>query len=166
MDVWTAHAEQNNCHFEIYTKPPKCQKGRNAVLDAPVLNYSNYEYLDSLECFSEHDRLMKNELSGLEWYDEYELKKPLHSFEDHALNNHLYRVYYSNKMETTLLMRWWISYFACQHHKQITIKVKDYINSKMLSLDDWLHCVNKDRRGDILCVSAKYCNWSTHYDTP
>ena len=29
-------------------------------------NYSNYEYLDSLECFSEHDRLIENELSSLE----------------------------------------------------------------------------------------------------
>ena len=102
----------------------------------PIPNYSNYGYLDSLEYFSEHDRLMENELSSPECYDEYELEKPLNSFEDRALNDHLYRVYYSNKMETTLLMRQWISYFARQHRKQITIKVKDYLNSKKLSLDD------------------------------
>ena len=122
------------------------------VLDAPVPNYSNYEYSDSLEYFSEHDRLLENELSRLERYDEYQLEKPLNSFEDHALNDHLYRVYYSDKMETTLLMRQWISYFAHQHREQITIKVKDYLNSKKLSLDDWLRCVNEGRREDILCM--------------
>ena len=95
---------------------------------------------------------MENELSSLECYDEYQLEKPLNSFEDHALNDHLYRVYYSNKTETTLLMRQWISYFACQHRKQITIKVKDYLNSKKFLLDDWLCCVNEGRRGDILCM--------------
>ena len=122
------------------------------ILDVPIPNYSNYEYSDSLECFFEHDRLLENELSSLECYDEYQLEKPLNSFEDRALNDHLYRVYYSNKMETTLLMRHWISYFACLHRKQITIKVKDYLNSKKFLLDDWLHCVNEGRRGDILCM--------------
>ena len=52
----------------------------------------------------------------------------------------------------TLLIRWWISYFARQHHKQITTKVREYLDSKKLSLDDWLHCVNEGRREDILCV--------------
>ena len=49
-------------------------------------------------------------------------------------------------------MRWWISYFVRQHQKQITVKVREYLDSKKLSLDDWLRCVNEGRRGDILCV--------------
>ena len=70
------------------------KRKKSTVLDAPIPNYSNYEYSDSLECFSEHDRLLENELSSLECYDEYQLEKPLNSFEDRVLNDHLYRVYY------------------------------------------------------------------------
>ena len=128
------------------------KRKKSTALDESIPNYSKYEHLDILEHFSEHDRLLQNELSNLECYDEYQLEKPLKSFEDRALNDQIYRVYYSNKTETTLLMRWWISYFARQHHKQITIKVKEYLDSKKLSLNDWLRCVNEGRRGDILCV--------------
>ena len=39
-----------------------------------------------------------------------------------------------------------------QHQKQITIKVREYLDSKKLLLDNWLRCVNEGRRGDILCV--------------
>ena len=101
------------------------------------------------------------------------------SFEDQALNDHLYRMYYSNKTETTLLMRWWISYFVRQHHKQITTKVREYLDSKKLWLDDWLRCVNEGRRGDILCmyllsiatgvhtmVHLKNKLWCTLHDKP
>ena len=129
---------------------PKGKK--NTALDESILNYSKYKYSDILEHFSEHDRLLENELSNLECYNEYQLEKPLNSFEDRALNDHLYRVYYSNKTETTLLMQWWISYFVHQHQKQITFKVREYLDSKKLLLDDWLQCVNEGRRGDILCV--------------
>ena len=80
------------------------------------------------------------------------MEKPLNSFEDRALNDHLYRVYYSKKTERTLLMQRWISYLVCQHRKQITIKVRGYLNSKKLLLDDWLHCIKEGRRGDILCI--------------
>ena len=80
------------------------KRKKNTALDESILNYSKYEYSDILEHFSEHDRLLKNELSNLECYNEYQFVKPLNSFEDSALNDHLYRVYYSNKIETTLLM--------------------------------------------------------------
>ena len=128
------------------------KRKKNTALDESIQNYSQYKYSDILEHFSKHDRLLKNELSNLECYNEYQLEKPLNSFEDRVLNDHLYRVYYSNKTETTLLMQRWISYFVCQHQKQITVKVREYLDSKKLLLDDWLQCVNEGRRGDILCV--------------
>ena len=80
------------------------KRKKNTALDESILNYSKYEYSDILEHFSKHDRLLENELSNLECYNEYQLEKPLNSFEDRVLNDHLYRVYYSNKTETTLLI--------------------------------------------------------------
>ena len=66
-----------------------------------------------------------------------------------------------------------------QHRKQITVKVREYLDSKKLSLDDWLRCVNEGRRGDILCmyllsiatgvhtmVHLKNKLWCTLHDKP
>ena len=62
MDVQTAHVEQNNRHFEFYTITTKMPKRKKStVLDESILNYSKYEYSDSLEHFSEHDRLTVGE---------------------------------------------------------------------------------------------------------
>ena len=80
------------------------KRKKNTVLDESILNYSKYNYSDTLDHFSEHDRLLEKELSSLECYNEYQREKPLNSFEDRALNDHLYRVYYSKKTKTTLLM--------------------------------------------------------------
>ena len=124
---------------------------KNTVLEESIPNYSKYDYSDTLDHFSEHDRLLKKELSSLECYNEYQVE-PLNSFEDRVFNDHLYRVYYSKKTETTLLMQRWISYFVRQHRKQITIKVRGYLDLKKLSLDNWLCCVKEGRRGDILCI--------------
>ena len=128
------------------------KRKKNTALDESIPNYSKYDYSNTLEHFSEHDILLEKELSSVQCYNEYQLEKPLNSFEDRMLNDHLYRVYYSNKTETTLLIQCWISYFGHQHQKQITIKVREYLNSKKLSLADWLQCVNEGRRGDIFCV--------------
>ena len=49
-------------------------------------------------------------------------------------------------------MRRWISYYVRQYPKQITAKAQPYLNSKKLTLEDWLRCVRDGRRGDILCV--------------
>ena len=80
------------------------KRKKNIALEKSIPNYSKYDYSDTLEHFSEHDRLLKKELSSLECYNEYQLEKPLNSFENRVLNDHLYRVYYSNKTETALLM--------------------------------------------------------------
>ena len=80
------------------------KRKKNTALDESILNYSEYNYSDTLKHFSEHDRLLEKKLSSLECYNEYQLEKPLNSFEDRVLNDHLYRVYYSKKTETTLLM--------------------------------------------------------------
>ena len=129
------------------------KRKKSTVLDESIPNYSKYEYLDSLEHFSEHDRLLENELSSLECYDEYQLEKPPNSFEDRALNGHLYRVYYSHKTEMTLLMRWWISYFACQHRKQITTKVREYLDStKLLLMTGYVVSMKVGREIYSVCI--------------
>ena len=56
------------------------------------------------------------------------------------------------KTENISLMRRWISYYVRQYPKQITAKVQPYLNSKKLTLEDWLQCVRDGRRGDIMCV--------------
>ena len=103
-----------------------------------ILNYSNYAYSDIIENFSEHDRLLETDLHRLECYKKYQLEWPLNSFNDSELNDHLYRIYYSNNMETTLLMRRWISFFVKQYPEQIATKVKSYLDSKNLTFEDWL----------------------------
>ena len=51
-----------------------------------------------------------------------------------------------------MLMRRWIMYFVKQYLTQISLKAKAYLDSKKLSLEDWLQCVRKGRREDILCL--------------
>ena len=127
----------------ITSKMPKIRKTKVAEDDIP--NYSNYKYSDTLGHFAEHDRLLKNELNSLECYGEYQLERSLNSFDNKTLNNHLYQIYYKKKMETTVLIRKWISYFVCQHHIRLTAHVQDYLDSKKLSMDDWTCSVKKGR---------------------
>ena len=90
-----------------------------------------------IENFSEHDRLLETDLQSLECYKMYQIEWPLNSFNDGELNGHLYRIYYSNKTDITILMRRWISYFVKQYPEQIATKVKTYLDSKKLTLEDW-----------------------------
>ena len=76
-------------------KMPKIKKA--TVPEGSILNYSRYKYSDTLNHFSKHDRLLGKGLSSLEFYSEYQIEKPLNSFDDKALNDHLYRVYYTKK---------------------------------------------------------------------
>ena len=85
---------------------------KSAHTEKIILNYSNYAYSEIIKNFSEHDRLSETDLHSLECYKMYQLEWLLNSFNDGELNDHLYRIYYINKMETTLLMRKWISYFV------------------------------------------------------
>ena len=49
-------------------------------------------------------------------------------------------------------MRHWLSYFVKQHPIQIQAKAGDYLESKKLSIEEWLRSVNSGRCGDILSV--------------
>ena len=115
-------------------------------------NYSEYAYSDIVKSFTEHDRLLESDVHSLNCFAEYQVEWSLNSFNDQELNDHLYRIFYSKKTENITLMRRWISYFVKQYPIQISHRAKAYLDSKRLSLEEWLRCVGEGRRGDILCV--------------
>ena len=128
------------------------RKRKSAALEHPVPNFTGYDYSDVIGDFSEHDRLTENYISQLVCSDEFQLEWTLNSFNDCELNDHLYHLFYCKKTKNISLMRRWISYYVRQYPKQITAKVQPYLNSKKLTLEDWLRCVRDGRRGDIMCV--------------
>ena len=128
------------------------KKRKSAALEHPVPNFTGYDYSDVIGDFSEHDRLSEKDISQLICADEFQLERPLNSFNDHELNDHLYHLFYCKKTENISLMRRWISYYVRQYPKQITAIVQPYLNLKKLTLEDWLRCVKDGRRGDIMCV--------------
>ena len=105
-----------------------------------ITYFNEYKYGDSMEPFTESDRLTEEELVNLECYDEFQVERSLNSLDDNMLNDHLYKIFYSKKPETTSLMCHWISYYVCQHKSQIYAKARNYLEAKRLTLDDWLHC--------------------------
>ena len=105
-------------------------------------NYSEYAYSDIVDNFTEHDRLLESDVKRLNCFMEYQVEWSLNSFNDQELNDHLYRIFYSKKTpENITLMRRWITYFVKQYPIQISLKAKAYLDSKRLSLDEWLRCV-------------------------
>ena len=54
-------------------------------------------------------------------------------------------------MDTQVLCRC-LAYYVKLYPRQITQKVKNYLNSKKLTLEEWLKSIKDGRRGDILCV--------------
>ena len=42
-------------------------------------------------------------------------------------------------------MRQWVAFFVCQHRTKITERVKDYLDTKKLTLDGWLSAVKYGR---------------------
>ena len=82
-------------------------------------------------------------------------------------------------MDTQVLCRD-IAYFVNLYPKQITKKARSYLDSKKLTLNEWLKSVKEGRRGDIFCVyllsMATGCHtvvhmrnnkvWSTLKDMP
>ena len=54
-------------------------------------------------------------------------------------------------MDTQVLHRY-LAYYVNLYPRQITQKVNNYLESKKLTLDEWLKSVKDGRRGDILCV--------------
>ena len=114
------------------------RKRKSTALEQPVPNFTGHDYSDVIGDFSEHDRLLENDISQLTCSDEYQLEWTLNSFNDSELNDHLYHLFYCKKTENISLMRRWISYYVRQYPKQITAKAQPYLNSKKLTLEDWL----------------------------
>ena len=71
---------------------------------------------------------------------------------DSRLNDHLYGVYSSKHTETVSFTRTWTGFFVRQYRTKISQRVKPYLDSKKLSLDDWLMSVKQGQRGDIMLV--------------
>ena len=80
------------------------------------------------------------------------MERTLNSLDNKTLNDYLHKIYYSKKPDTMMLMHRWINYFVKQHKMQIHVKVRNYLESKKLPMDEWLHSVNEARWGDILSV--------------
>ena len=82
----------------------------------------------------------------------YELEAPLNHFSDSMLNDHLYTLFKTGKLETPELMRKLLCFFVKRHRVQIEPKVNEYLLSKKLTLDNWLASV-KVIDEETLCVS-------------
>ena len=129
-------------------KKKKRGKGNNNI------SFHNlFDYSDTIVDISECERLSKSELEQqLPCFSEYEPECKLNSLTDSNLNDHLYGVYSSKCTETVSFMRTWTGFFIRQYRTKISQRVKPYLDSKKLSLDDWLMSVKQGRRGDIMLV--------------
>ena len=124
---------------------------KKVVKEETIPNFTGYSYTEVIEDFAEHDRISESELKDLVCHEKYYLERSLNSFNDAELNDHLYRIYYPKRMDTQVLRRY-LAYYVNLYPKQITQKVNNYLESKKLTLDEWLKSVKDGRRGDILCV--------------
>ena len=115
---------------------PKAKKSK--VVETPITNYSKFEYTEKIEPFMESDRLTEQELTLLSCRNHYQVERSLNSLNDQTLNDYLYDIYYSKKPSTALLMRHWLSYFVKQYPLQIQVKAGEYLESKKLSIEEWL----------------------------
>ena len=127
------------------------KRKKRAAKEEIVPNFTGYLYSETIEDFAECDRISESELKDLACHAKYYLESNLNSFTDAELNDHLYRIYYPKRMDMQVLHRY-LAYFVNLYPKQITQKVNTYLESKKLTLDEWLKSVKDGRRGDILCV--------------
>ena len=68
------------------------------------------------------------------------------------MNDHLYMIFHKRNLETPKLMCKLIAFFVRRYKKLLFKKAHDYLESKKLTLDEWLNSVTMNRHGDILCV--------------
>ena len=115
-------------------------------------NYSKYEYADKMPPFCEQDKLQETDLSSLVCYHSHQSECKLNDFTDATLNDHLYMIFRKKNLETPKLMRKLTIFFVRRYKNLLFKKARDYLESKKLTLDDWLNSVAMNRRGDILCV--------------
>ena len=125
------------------------KKASGAVV---LLNYSKYEYADKMPPFCEQDRLQETDLSSLVCYHSHQPEGKLNDFTDATLNDHLYRIFLKKSLKSPKLMRKLTIFFVRRYKNLLYKKARDYLESKKLTLDEWLHSVAMNRRGDILCV--------------
>ena len=121
---------------------------KKALKEETIPNFTGYQYSEVIRDFAECDRIAESELCRLECHEKYYSECSLNSFNDAELNDHLYRIYYPKRMDTLR----YIAYFVNLYPKQITQKASNYLDSKRLTLGEWLKSVKEGRRGDILCV--------------
>ena len=115
-------------------------------------NYSQYEYADVLPPFSEFDRVDEKDISSLECCNAYKLEVSLNELTDTKLSNYLYMLFRKKGLMTAGLIRKLVVFFVRRYQNQILPRVQTYLDSKKLTLDEWLNAVKQERRGDILCL--------------
>ena len=115
-------------------------------------DYSKYDYADKLPPFSEHERVPEKELTLLVCFHSHQPERKLNQFMDAVLNDHLYMTFRKKKLETPKLMRKLIVFFVRRYKKMLSKKAQEYLESKKLTMDEWLNSVSMNRCGDILCL--------------
>ena len=129
-------------------KKKKCDKEKDSI---PFFN--PFAYSDTIADFSESEKLLESDLEHqLPCFSEYEPEYKLNSLMDSQINDHLYSVYSTKRSETISFMRTWTGFFVRQYRIKISKRVKPYLDSKKLNLDDWLMSVKQGRRGDIMLI--------------
>ena len=128
-------------------KKVKTDKG-----EGKIPTHNKYNYLETLTAFSENGKLLEVELSSLVCYDEFQLESPLNSFNDSKLNDHLYSIVSTKRRETVKFMCLWVGFFVRQYQTKITKCVQNYLDSKKLTMDEWLAVVKEGCCGDIMMV--------------
>ena len=103
---------------------------KKSLKEETIPNFTGHPYLDVIRDFAERDRLTESKLSRLECHEKYHLECSLNSFNDAELNDHLYRIYYAKRTDSTLVLRRWIVYYVNLYPKQITQRVSKYLDSK------------------------------------
>ena len=114
-------------------KMPKRRKNDHPTSEVP--NHSQYDYTDSVQTFNELERLLETELNTLVCYQDFQLEASLNSFSDSTLNNHLYTIYRRKRLDSVSTMHKLVSFFIHHYKSQLEPRVKEYLDSKKLTLD-------------------------------
>ena len=115
-------------------------------------NYSQYEYANVLPPFRELDRVNENDISTLVCYDSHKLELSLNDLTDNTLADYLYMLFCKKGLMTAGLIRKLVVFFVRRYQNQILPWVQTYLDSKKLTLDEWLNAVKKQCQGDIVCL--------------
>ena len=120
-------------------KMSKCKKKPSGMAYLP--NCSKYDYADKLPPFSEDDRILETELPSLVCYHNYQTERKLNQFTDDVLNDYLYMTFCKKNLETPKLIYKLFIFFIHCYKELLTTKAQDYLDSKKLTIDEWLNSV-------------------------